>query len=344
MAVLPNLRSAIGNTPMVHLGRFGRGMAASVYGKCEFMNPGGSVKDRIGFFLVEAALATGKLQKGGTIVEATAGNTGMALAMAAAENGNRLIAVMTTKMSREKVDLLKAFGAEVVVCPYEVDPSSGDHFIATARRLAASIPGAWHVDQFANSANAAAHYAFTGPEIWADMEGKIDAFVAGIGTGGSMAGIGRFLKEQNPSVQLVLADPDGSILKALVDDEPSPIARPYLIEGIGGDFVPFNADLSLIDEAIRVPDGAAVETAFAAFQTEGMFVGASAGAILYAAGIYASRVENAGKRIVALLPDGGRSYLTTIYNADWRASHGIEVEPGDPFRSALQLEERAPCT
>lgn len=317
-----DVRDLIGNTPIVSLGRLANKLPNSVFGKCEFMNPGGSVKDRIGFAMVEEAERTGLLCDGGTIVEATAGNTGMGLAMAAALRGYQLIAVMTTKMSKEKVDVLKAFGAKIEICPYEAAPDSPHHFIARARAIAAQTPGGWYADQFSNEANRTAHYHTTGPEIWQQTDRMVDVLVGGIGTGGTLCGAGGYLKSQNSDIRIVLADPVGSILKQVLDREP-PRSKGYLVEGIGGDFVPRLARLDLIDEAIAVSDREAISTAKRAFREEGLFLGASSGCILAAALLFSAREYDRRLNVVALLPDGGRSYVSTIYNPEWLSAVGL---------------------
>ena len=315
----PDVRAMIGDTPIVALTRIGRGLPNVIYGKCEFMNPGGSVKDRIGFAMVEQAEKEGLLKSGGTIVEATAGNTGMGLAMAAAHYGYRLFAVMTTKMSKEKVNLLRAFGAKIEICPYEVPPDSPQHFITRARIIAAQTPGAWYADQFNNETNRATHYRTTGPELWRQTDGRVDALVGGIGTGGTLCGAGSYFKQQNANIRIVLADPVGSILKDTLEGT-APRPKGYLVEGIGGDFIPGLARLDIIDEAIAIDDSEAITTAKRLFREEGLFVGASSGCILAAALKFAARRYNRSLNIIALLPDGGRSYLSTIYNPEWLAS------------------------
>jgi cystathionine beta-synthase len=319
------ITGAIGETPLVRLSRLAPESLAAIHGKCEFMNPGGSVKDRIAAALVDDAERRGALGPGGTIVEATAGNTGMALAMIAARRGYRLVAVMTTKMSTDKVELLRAFGAEVVICPYEVPPTDGRHFIRTAERLAREIPGAWHADQFGNPVNAAAHFEWTGPEIWRQTGGSVDVLVAGLGTGGTLTGVGRFLKMKKPGLRIVLADPVGSIHADLLDGA-APDPRPYAVEGIGGDFVPGNGDLDLVDHAVRVPDAVSVATAYRLFRAEGIFAGASSGCIVAAALAAARQEWAAGKTIVCILPDGGRSYLSTIYSSAWCRARGFDPD------------------
>lgn len=319
-----SVRELVGHTPIVRLDRLGDGRA--LYGKCEFMNPGGSIKDRIGFAMVEQAERRGELRPGGTIVEATAGNTGVALAMAAAQKGYRMVAVMTSKASREKLALLRAFGAEVVVVSYGADPDDPDAFINYARRIAASIPDAWYADQFANPDNTWAHFEGTGPELWEQTEGELDAFVCGAGTGGTLTGVGRLLRSRQPGIRIVLADPHGSIFGDLHGGRPVH-ARPYLVEGIGGDFVPGNVELALVDEVITVSDADAIRAALQMLRREGLLVGASSGCILAAALRYLDRPENRGQRVLAVLPDGGRSYLSTIYDEAWRASQGIALEP-----------------
>jgi cystathionine beta-synthase len=324
MRICDDIAGAVGGTPMVRLQRLVGAPGTRLYGKCEFMNPGGSIKDRIGFHMVAKAEASGQLRLGGTIVEATAGNTGMGLAMAAALRGYRLIAVMTTKMSKEKVDLLRTLGAEIVMCPYEVPFGSPEHFMSRARAIAASTPDAWYADQFANGDNAEAHLLSTGPEIWQQTEGQVQTVVAGMGTGGSLTGIGRYLRSMRPDIELVLADPVGSVLKQSLDGCPT-LPRPYRIEGIGGDFVPRNADLSLVTQAVSVGDAEAIDMAMRMFRSEGMFVGGSSGVILAAALRYLSSPQNAHKYVVALLPDSGRAYLSTIYSPEWRAAHQLNL-------------------
>jgi cystathionine beta-synthase len=318
-----NVLAAIGETPIVALRRLGRGLPGLVYGKCEFMNPGGSIKDRIGAAMIERAEQDGLLCPGGTIVEATAGNTGMSLAMVAASRGYRMLATIPSKMSREKIGLIRAFGAEVEICPYDAPPHSPSHYINRARAIAAEMPGGWFADQFNNPANADAHYRFTGPEIWRQCGGTVNAIVGGIGTGGTLAGIAAFLKERDPAVRIILADPVGSIFKALVEREGPVIASSYLVEGIGGDFVPGVARLDLVDEAISVGDEEAISVARRVLREEGLFVGASSGCILAAALRYAAREGSSAMDIIALLPDGGRSYLSTIYNPDWLAERSL---------------------
>ena len=322
MRVVEDISAAVGNTPMVRLARYGRHSCATLYGKCEFMNPGGSIKDRIGFHMVAKAEAVGHLRPGGTIVEATAGNTGMGLAMAAALRGYKMIATMTTKMSGEKVGLLRALGVQVEVCPYETPYGHAQHFMSRARSIAAAIPGAWYADQFSNADNVEAHYRGTGPEIWRQMEGNVDVLVGGMGTGGSLSGAGKYLRELKSSIEIVLADPEGSVLKAAWGGLPQ-VPRPYRVEGIGGDFVPSNCNLDLVSEVVQVSDASAIQAAVDLFRAEGIFVGASSGAILAAALRYAGEERNEGKRVVALLPDSGRAYLSTIYSESWRERYGI---------------------
>ncbi|OYY79553.1 MAG: hypothetical protein B7Y43_00225 [Sphingomonas sp. 28-62-20] len=319
--VFASALDAIGETPMIELARYFAGSPHRVFAKCEFLNPGGSIKDRIGRAMVAEARASGALAPGGTIVEATAGNTGIGLALAAIALGHPLIAVMTTKASAEKVQLMAAFGAEVVRCPYAVPPDHRDHFIATARRIAAATPGAWFADQFANPANRTAHETTTGPEIWRQTGGRVNLLVAGIGTGGTLCGAGAYLKARSPATRLVAADPEGSILASCHRGAPA-AGAPYLIEGIGGDFVPPLADLAIIDQVETVPDAAAIAAAHRLIRTEGLFAGGSAGTILAATERVLAAMP-APQRVVVILPDGGRSYLSTIYHPGWRAAQGL---------------------
>lgn len=307
----------IGHTPLLRVSRFA--LDSNLLFKCEFMNPGGSIKDRIGFAMIEDAERRGLLKPGGTIVEATASNTGLALAMAAAVRGYKLVTVMTTKTSAEKVALMRAVGAEVVICPREASMDSPDNFMNRARDIAAERPGAWWADQFSNPANVAVHFETTAREIWEQTDGRVDAIVAGVGTGGSLTGIGRYLKEVKPSVKIVLADPIGSVLANLAEGCEAGESAAYEIEGMGGVRAPANLDLALIDAAIRVTDGEAFDTAVELFRTEGLFVGGSSGCIAAAARRYCHKAPR--DCVVALLPDGGKGYLSTLYNPTWRAEH-----------------------
>ena len=321
-----SIRDAIGRTPIVRMARLEEGFDHRLYGKCEFMNPGGSVKDRIGFELIERAEQSGQLGPGGTVVEATAGNTGMALAMAAVSKGYRLVVVMTTKMSPEKVKLMESLDAEVHIVPYGLPPDHPDALVNHAKRLASTIPGAFFVDQFSNKANFEAHYRSTGPEIWNQTHGEIDVLVCGIGTGGTLCGAGAFLKKRKPRVLLVLADPVGSILKDRSEGRPRTEPRPYFVEGIGGDFVPENARLDLLDVSYAIPDQASVRAAVSAFRKEGLFVGASSGCAIAAALRFCTERKGPPLNVLVMLSDGGRAYLSTIHDPDWRRTRGIEVQ------------------
>ncbi len=314
MPVYESILDCIGRTPLVRLDRVTAGTGATVLGKVEMMNPGGSVKDRIGLAMIEAAMKSGELQPGDTIVEATAGNTGVGIAMTAALYGFSCLFVMPEKMSRDKEDLLRAYGAEVVRTA-DVPPGDPAHFQEVARRLAEE--NGWFLpDQFANRANPDIHYRTTGPEIWSDSGGNIDALVCGVGTGGTLSGAGRFLKEQNPQVRIVMADPVGSLLSGGE-------AAPYLIEGIGGSTAPPNLDRSLVDEAIRVSDRSSFQIARRLAREEGMLVGGAAGCAVAAAIEFAGRSENAGHSVVAILPDTGRNYLSKIFNDEWMRDRGL---------------------
>lgn len=306
---------AIGRTPLVKLGRIGRGLPVTLLAKVESLNPGGSIKDRIGLALVDDAERRGALRPGGTIIEATAGNTGVGLALVAAIKGYRCIFVLPDKMSGDKVNLLKAYGAEVVITPTSVPPDSPESYNGVADRLAREIPGAFRPHQFANVKNPDAHYRTTGPEIWQDTDGKVDVFVAGMGTGGTISGAGRYLKEQNPNVVVVGADPAGSILSG---DTP----RSYLVEGIGEDFIPATFDRQAVDEMVRVADSESFAMARRLAREEGLLVGGSAGTAVAAALEYSRRLEP-GKLVVVILPDTGRNYLGKIFSDGWMREHGL---------------------
>ncbi len=323
--VLDSIRDAVGHTPLVRASRYAAGWGHDLLLKCEFMNPGGSVKDRIAFRMIEEAERRGRIKPGDTLVEATASNTGFGLGMVAALRGYKLVTVLTTKASAEKVALMRAIGAEVVIVPKEAGPDHPDNFFNRARAIAQERPNAWWVDQFANPDNIAAHYDTTAAEIWEQTGGLVDAYVVGVGTGGSLTGVGRYLKERNRHVRIVLADPVGSVLKDLAENCPPPTPAAYIVEGIGQSKVPGNAELSVIDESYAISDAESLDAARRLFATEGIFAGSSAGCILAAAERFCRNSARSGLRVVALVPDGGRAYLSTIHNAEWRAANGFVV-------------------
>ena len=309
MAIARDLMDLIGATPLISLSRFGSayGVNATLLAKLEGMNPAGSAKDRVAAAMIAAAEAEGKLRAGSTIIEPTSGNTGIGLAAVAAVKGYRVILTMPDTMSEERRRLLRAYGAELVLTEGKLGMTGA---IAKAQELAASIPDSFIPGQFENPANPAAHYATTGPEIWADTDGKVDAFVAGIGTGGTITGVGRYLKEQNPSVQIIGAEPaDSPVLTGGV-------AGPHGLQGIGAGFVPDVLDMSVVDEVLTVTEEEAYAAARTLVQREGVLVGISSGAALSAAVRYASRPENTGKTVVVLLPDTGDRYLSTALFAE----------------------------
>ena len=309
MATYENILEAVGRTPLVRLNRIAAGVSSPIYAKVESLNPGGSVKDRVGIAMIEAAEQNGCLQPGGTIVEATAGNTGVGLALAAAVKGYRMIAVMPDKMSEDKVSLLRAYGAEVVITATNVPPDSPESYNGVADRLAREIPGAWRPNQFENPNNPLAHAATTGPEIWEDSEGQVEVFVAGMGTGGTISGVAKYLKGKNPGVTIVGADPEGSILSG---DSP----RSYKVEGIGEDFIPKTFNRQIVDEMVRVSDKESFNTARRLAREEGILAGGSSGTALAAALKYARRLPQP-RTIVVLLPDTGRNYLSKIFSDRW---------------------------
>ena len=315
MEYLDNLLAAIGHTPLLRLNRVTSQLASTVLAKLEPLNPGGSVKDRPALAMIEEAERRGLLLPGGTIVEPTSGNTGVGLAIAAAIKGYRCIFVMPDKMSQEKRELLRAYGAQVVITPSSVAPTHPESYYSVAARLTREIPGAFSPNQFDNPKNPEAHYLTTGPEIWAQTDGKLAAFVAGAGTGGTVSGTARFLKEKNPHVLIVGVDPEGSIYSG---DTP----RPYQLEGVGEDFVPPSMDMSAIDRWERVSDGEAFLMTRRLAREEGLLVGGSSGMAVVAA-LRVARSLPEDSIVVVLLPDSGRGYLSKIFNDEWMAQHGF---------------------
>jgi len=313
----------VGWTPLVRLNRVTDGCRTPVYGKCEFMNPGGSVKDRIGLAMIEAAEKSGALKPGGTIVEATSGNTGLALAMSAAIRGYRCIFTMPDKMSYEKVKLLRAFGAEVVIVPTAVPPEHPDHYTMKAKSIVEATPGAVLADQFYNPANPQAHYESTGPELWEQTEGKITHFFAGAGTGGTITGTARFLKEKNPDVKIVGVDPEGSLLAPFFNTGEMIEGSPYKVEGLGSDKIPDNLDLDLVDEYVTISDGESFRMARRITREEGLFVGGSSGLIVQAALNKARELDDPDACLVAVLCDWGEHYLSKNFDDEWMRENGF---------------------
>lgn len=315
MQYLNSIAEAVGNTPLIKLNHMGTAPNHNIFVKCEFLNPGGSVKDRIAFHMVEQAEKEGKLKPGDLMIEATGGNTGIGLAMAANLKGYKLLCVMTEKVGKKKVGLMKILGAECIVVPGGKTINDPEHYINKAKQIAKD-KNAWFVGQFENKANLDAHYSTTGPEIWQQTNGEISAFVAGIGTGGTLCGAGKYLKERNSAIDLVLADPEGSLLAAWrkkTEEKPGS----YLVEGIGGDFIPDIVDLSMIDEAISVSDREAVETTHKLARTESIFVGGSAGCIVAAAIKYCNESSADKLNVVAVLPSTGHLYTDTVFDESW---------------------------
>ena len=315
MRVLESFLDATGNTPLVRLSRVTRGIRPTVLAKLEMLNPGGSVKDRIGLPMIEAAERAGLLKAGGTIVEPTSGNTGHGLAIAAAIKGYKCIFVMPDKMSQEKVALLRAYGAEVVITPTAVPPESPESYYRVADRLTEEIPGAFQPNQYFNQENPRVHYATTGPEIWEQTDGSVDMLVAGVGTGGTITGAARYLKERKAGLVVVGADPEGSLYSG--DD-----VRPYLTEGIGEDFWPETFDPAVVDRWVRVSDRDAFRTARAVTRQEGILVGGSSGTAVFAA-LQMARELDEGTTIVVILPDTGRNYLSKVYSDSWMLQYGL---------------------
>ncbi len=325
----------IGNTPMVRLGKIGSGLESDLIAKLETTNPGGSSKDRPALTMVEAAEREGLLKPGSTIIEPTSGNTGVGLAIVAAQRGYKCIFVMSDKMAPEKIDVLRAYGAEVVVCPTAVPPEHPDSYYSTAERLTKETPNSFRPDQYSNPNNPRSHYESTGPEIWRQTKGRVTHFVAGAGTGGTITGVGRYLKEQNPNIKIIAADPEGSVYSGGA-------GRPYLTEGVGEDFWPSNYDPSIVDEVIAISDADAFEMARMVTQREGILIGGSGGTAV-AAALRVARAQSAGAVVVVLIPDSGRGYLSKIFNDAWMTDYGFlrphnELDAGDVLAAKVKRQ------
>jgi len=342
-AIVPDVKESIlgtiGRTPLVRLSRMSAGLRPQVIAKLEAFNPGGSIKDRIAVSLIEAAERDGRLRPGGTIVEPTSGNTGTGLAIAARLKGYRVIAVMPDKMSREKIDLLRAYGAEVVVAPTDVAPDSPQSYYRVADRLTAEIPGAFQPNQYANPANPQTHYESTGPELWSQLGDRLTHLVVGVGTGGTITGMARALREHKPDLVVVGADPEGSIYSGGEEN-----VRPYLVEGVGEDFWPETFDPSVVDRWVTVSDRDAFLTTRRLAQIEGILAGGSGGLALHAALHVAAEVDDPEASIVVIIPDGGRSYLSKIYSDAWMRQYGFlergaDLTVGDVLRHKREAGE-----
>ncbi len=316
-----NILEAIGHTPLVRLHRMAKDCKAEVYVKADYLNPGGSVKDRIGTAMIDEAERNGLLKPGGTIIEGTSGNTGMGLALVAAVRGYKMVFTITDKQSKEKIDLLKALGAEVIVCPTAVEPDDPRSYYSVAKKLSEELPNSFYPNQYENPMNPEAHYRTTGPEIWDDSEGRITHFVCGMGTGGTVSGVGRYLKEKNPAVRIIGVDPVGSLYYDFAKSGKIGKARTYVVEGIGEDIFPSTMDFKMLDDVEQVTDRECFLVARALVKSEGVFTGGSGGGCVSAA-LRVARTLPAGAFVVAFLPDTGMRYLSKVYSDEWMRERG----------------------
>lgn len=335
-----NVLELVGNTPLVRCNKLATHVKANIYLKLEYLNPGGSVKDRPAMTMIEDAEASGELRPGGTIVEATSGNTGMGLAMAAAVKGYKCIFVMPDKMSEEKIKSLRACGAKVVVCPTAVEPEDERSYYRVSERLAREIPGGFLANQYHNPSNPKGHYVSTGPELWEQTDGEIDVFVSAAGTGGTISGTGRYLKEQNPDVVLLAVDPVGSVYYDFFRTGKLTEASTYLVEGFGEDFLPTTMDFNYVDEVVRVTDAECFDMARRLVREEGIFTGGSSGGALAGAIKYAERFPDKELNIVVIMCDSSARYLTKLFDDDWMRENGFMEEARDTARVSDLLSEK----
>lgn len=343
MNPLNNIIEAIGNTPLVRINTIAKNISSHIYAKIEFLNPGGSVKDRIGIKIINDAEKKGLLKPGGTIIEATSGNTGFGLAIVAAVRGYKTIFVMPDKMSQEKIQNLRAFGAKVIITPTDVDPEDPRSYYKVSKKIFDETPGAFYANQYHNPQNPKAHYETTGPEIWKQTEGKIHAFVGGMGTGGTVSGIGKYLKEKNPKIKVVGVDPMGSLFYEYFKTGKLGQAHSYKVEGIGEDFLPSTMDFKVVDQVIQVNDKESLQTCRKLVTQEGIFAGGSSGSAMAGALKYASMLSSP-EEIVVLFPDSGDRYLSKVFNDDWMRENGFlesRIDLGT-IRDILQKTKSTP--